>query len=100
MKTFWEFLNDSNCISQSGALDRRRMTPLEFLYVSLLVNAFAVYTLVTGNLIGRRAPTIVNARHNSTEVYWIYAIIIIVAALLSEGVLWNAWRNFYRRRNA
>jgi len=99
MKTLWAFLTDTNCIPQSGALDRRRMTPLGFLYVALLVNALAVYTFVTGNLIGRRAPTMVNARHNSPTIFWVYAIAVGVGALLSDGILWSAWRRFRRDKS-
>src|ERR1700722_4011514 len=70
MKAFWAFLTDPTCISQSGSLGGGPMTPIGVLIYAAIANTLAVFSLATGAVIGRRAPTMIDARTHSPEIYW------------------------------
>jgi hypothetical protein len=76
-----------------------RLTPAWILFFAVILHSLAVYTLLTGNMIGRRAATITNARHNLPTLYWTYAGFMVFGSVVMEVILVLAWREFVRNRS-
>jgi hypothetical protein len=64
----------------------------------MFLHALAIYSLTTGNIVGRRAPTIVDARMSMPGMFWAYAGFMVFGSVVFDVILFLAWREFVRNR--
>ena len=94
MKALWRFVTSGDYYPASSTSSSSRLTPGGILFFVVFLNALAVYTLATGNMIGRRAPTLVDARHSLPALFWAYAGFMIFGSVVFDIILVLAWREF------
>jgi hypothetical protein len=98
MKALWGFVTSSEYYPPGSTSRSGGLTPGGIIFFVILLNALAVYTLETGNMIGRRAPTIVDGRHNMPTLYWIYAGFMIFGSITFDIILLLAWKAFAAKK--
>lgn len=98
MRALWDFITSGDYYPRESTSASTRLTPAGILFFVIFLHFLAVYTLSSGNMIGRRAPTIVDARHSMPELYWAYAGFMVFGSVVFDIILVLAWREFARNR--
>jgi hypothetical protein len=75
-----------------------RLTPSGILLFAVILHTLAIYTLLSGNMVGRRGPMILDGRHNLPTLYWAYAGFMVFGSVVFDVILVLAWREFARNQ--
>ena len=98
MKALWEFVTSGDYFPPGSTSNAGRLTPGGLIFLAILLHTFAVVALVSGNMIGRRAPPIIDGRHTVPILYWIYTGFMVFGAMVFDVFLFQAWKAFVAKR--